>query len=213
MKSFAPKFMIFSTLSLIIGLTTPAFAQQNELPLDGQEVVKPITPPENPDAVIQTQETMDRLFSVLKKETKEASASATARQIWREWSYSGNRSIDLLMGWAMTAMRQQEFSKAQDLLDQVTVLAPEYAEGWNRRATLYYSMEDFSRSISDIETTLKLEPRHFGALSGLAAIMQRLDRDEDALRAWYKVLEIYPANKQAQTSVINLEEKLAGSRT
>jgi len=212
MKKLASKFLAISILFAAAAFVVPAMGQQNELPLNEQDLTEPITPPENPDAVVETEETMDRLFALLKKETKEAPASATARQIWREWAHSGNRSIDLLMEWAVAAMRGENYAKAQDLLDQVVVLAPDYAEGWNRRATLYYSMQDFSRSIADIETTLKLEPRHFGALSGLAAIMQRLDRDEDALKAWYKVLEIYPANKQAQKSVINLEEKLAGSR-
>ena len=110
-------------------------------------------------------------------------------------------------------MGTKDFSKAQDLLDHVIVIAPDYAEGWNRRATLYYTIDDFGKSLADIETTLALEPRHFGALSGLAAIMQRIGREEEALEAWYKVLEIYPANKQAQEAVIQLEEALAGRRT
>ena len=110
-------------------------------------------------------------------------------------------------------MSKRKFAVAEDLLDQVTTLAPEYAEGWNRRATLYFTMSDYGRSVADIETTLALEPRHFGALSGLAAILQRLNRDEEALVTWYKVLEIYPANKPAQSAVVALEEKLAGSRT
>ena len=96
---------------------------------------------------------------------------------------------------------------------QVTVLAPDYAEGWNRRATLYFQKSDLSRSIADIETTLSLEPRHFGALSGLAVILNRLDRKQEALDTWYKVLEIYPANQTAQKAVIDLEEELAGSNT
>lgn len=132
--------------------------------------------------------------------------------IWREWTASGSKSIDLLMSWAARAMRDQEFAKAEDLLDQVIVLSPEYSEGWNRRATLYFTKLDYGRSLADIEKTLTLEPRHFGALSGLAVIMQRLDRSEDALKAWYRVLEIYPANKAAQDAVIALEEELAGSR-
>lgn len=117
------------------------------------------------------------------------------------------------MAWAATAMRSKNYAKAEDLLDQVVVLNPEFAEGWNRRATLYFTKLDYSRSLADIEKTLALEPRHFGALSGLAVIMQRLNRNQDALKAWYRVLEIYPANKAAQDAVIALEEELAGSRT
>ena len=132
--------------------------------------------------------------------------------IWREWSKSGSKSIDLLMTWATRAMGMNEPAKAMDMLNQVVALAPDYAEGWNRRATLHYTQSNYSLSLADIERTLALEPRHFGALSGLAAILQRLNRNEEALETWYKVLEIYPANKSAQTSVITLEEQLAGSR-
>ncbi|MEL7429170.1 MAG: hypothetical protein AAFN43_04135 [Pseudomonadota bacterium] len=95
----------------------------------------------------------------------------------------------------------------------MVVIAPDFAEGWNRRATLYFLMDDYSNSLADIETTLALEPRHFGALSGLAAIMQRIGREKDALDTWYKVLEVYPANKQAQQAVIILEDALAGRKT
>lgn len=197
---------------LVIAPTNMAYAQQSITPPD-EETASPILPPENNEAVIESNQTLDRLFEQLRKDPRHSSASATAGMIWREWTASGSRSIDLLMKWAGTAMRNQDFAKAEDLLDQVIVLSPEFAEGWNRRATLYFHKLDYSRSLADVEKTLSLEPRHFGALSGLAAIMQRLDRDEDALKAWYRVLEIYPANKTAQNAVITLEEKLAGSRT
>ena len=197
--------------SLILAPFHASFAQQSIIPPD-EETTQPILPPED-NTVIESGQTLDRLFEQLKKDPKETSASATARMIWREWTASGSKSIDLLMAWAATAMRSKNFAKAEDLLDQVVVLNPEFAEGWNRRATLHFYKVDYSRSLGDIEKTLALEPRHFGALSGLAAIMQRLDRNKDALKAWYRVLEIYPANKAAQDAVITLEEELAGSRT
>ncbi len=193
-------------------LTIPATAQTMPDPLQKDEAIQPITPPEDQDAVIETNDPLDQLFESLKRDPKHASASATARMIWREWSASGSKSIDLLMSWAAKAMSKEEHSKALDLLDRVVVLAPNYAEGWNRRATLYYAMNDFGNSLSDIESTLALEPRHFGALSGLAVILQRVGNNKAALETWYKVLEIYPANKQAQASVILLEEELTGSQ-
>ena len=194
-----------------MGATQLVFSQEVKPP--DEAIVEPIQPPSEEEVVVETDKTLDRLFEQLRKEPRTASADATARMIWRQWSFSGSDSIDLLMGWAGNAMRQRNFSRAEDLLDQIIVLAPDYAEGWNRRATLYYSMTDFSRSLADIETALRLEPRHFGALSGLASIMQRLERNEEALKAWYKVLEIYPANKQAQDAVIILEEELAGRQS
>ncbi len=156
---------------------------------------------------------LDDLFAKLKKQTNYGAANATAVQIWTAWTDSGSDTINLLMDRALQAMQGKNTSLAEDLLNQVVVLAPDYAEGWNRRATFYFTISDFPRSISDIEVTLALEPRHFGALSGLAMILQQLDRDEEALTTWYRVLEVYPANKQAQKSVIDLEEKLSGRRT
>ncbi len=192
--------------------TVNAHGSDEDSPSLQEEVIKPIQPPNENAAVIETNETLNELFDKLGRETKPGRASATVRQIWREWGQSGSESVDLLMTWATRAMHEKKFAAAQDLLDQVIVLAPDYAEGWNRRATLYFNMADYGRSISDIKQTLDLEPRHFGALSGLASILQRLDREEEALETWYRVLEIYPANKPAQDAVISLEEKLSGSR-
>ncbi len=208
---------LLATGLLATFVATPSFAQTVPSPLEREEAIQPITPPDNgPDNgndVVETSDPLDKLFDDLRRDPKQASANATARMIWREWSESGSRSIDLLMKWASKAMSKRDYPKALDLLDQVVVLAPDYAEGWNRRATLYYTMSDFGNSISDIELTLALEPRHFGALSGLAVILQRVGNNKAALETWYRVLAIYPANKQAQGSVILLEEELAGSRT
>lgn len=153
---------------------------------------------------------LDELFAKLKTESRAASAGRIARQIVGVWSDSGSDTINLLMQWSAEAIGRQEYATAQDLLEQVTTLKPDYAEGWNRRATLYFMMSDYTRSLADIERTLRLEPRHFGALSGLAAILQKASRNRQALDTWYRVLSIYPANRQAQKTVEELEEKLAG---
>lgn len=158
-------------------------------------------------------ESLDSLFADLKKQTNEKRAKRITRRIWSEWTRSGSASIDLLMNRAGEAMKRNRNGVALDLLDQVVTLAPDYAEGWNRRATVYYTMKKFADSISDIEQVLRLEPRHFGALSGLAVMLQGLGREKKALETWHRVLEIYPANSQAQESVIKLEDKLSGRAT
>ena len=78
------------------------------------------------------------------------------------------------------------------------MIAPNYAEGWNQRATLHYMMENYGKSVADIEKTLALEPRHYGALAGLASIQQSIGNDRAALKTWYRALEIYPAMKSGQ---------------
>jgi tetratricopeptide (TPR) repeat protein len=153
---------------------------------------------------------LDSLFEDLGKERHPAGGRRIARQIWRIWADSGSATIDLLMEWSEKAIRDKKYATASDLLDQVTVLRPGFAEGYNRRATLNFLQDNYGESLADIERTLQLEPRHFGALSGLAEIMQRSEQDEQALRTWYRLLEIYPADERAQKAVIELEEKLSG---
>jgi tetratricopeptide (TPR) repeat protein len=185
--------------AILFALAAPAIAQVQPNALSDEDQA------EERQAV-----TLDDLFADLKRETSTAGANRIARQIWAKWNISGSASIDLLMNWAGEAIRKKEYAVAEDVLTQVTVLAPRYSEAWNRRATMYFLKSDFGHSIADIERTLELEPRHFGALSGLAVILQRTGLDEKALATWYRVLAIYPANEAAQKAVVELEEKLAG---
>lgn len=153
---------------------------------------------------------LDTLFGKLKRERNERAAGRIASQIQDQWNESGSASIDLMMQWSQQAMAAQKFDVALDFLDQVITLAPAYAEGWNRRATVHFMMHNFRKSMSDIDRTLRLEPRHFGALAGMAQIMTARGNKELALDAWQRVLAIYPMMRNAQDQVATLSEELAG---
>ena len=155
-------------------------------------------------------ERLDGFFSQLKREAGPAPAKRIADSIWTEWGRSGSATADQLMVWANEAIRDKRHYTALDLLDPVTVLMPDYAEGWNRRATLHYAMNNHSKSMADINRVLELEPRHFGALMGMAAILTAAGRNEAALGAYVKVLEVYPAMREAQVKVGELSDELAG---
>jgi len=196
--------ILFAAGILLTGVhPAPALAQS--------DTIKPDTSKINNEQ--QVEQSFDELFKSLSRQPKTAAANATARLIRKRWNASGSASIDTLMGWANRAMKDKKYPSAEDLLDQVVVLMPEYAEGWNRRATLYFTTNKFGKSIADIEQALQLEPRHFGALSGLALILERLEQNEKALETWYRVLAIFPANDQAQKAVIRIEEKMTDHRT
>ncbi|BAV48454.1 TPR repeat-containing protein [Mesorhizobium loti] len=166
--------------------------------------------PEAPAAPMTKQARLDKLFSDLKRERNEKAAERIAGNIWSEWFQSGSASIDLMMLWSQKAMDNQKFDVALDFLDQVVTLQPTYAEGWNRRATVHFMMKNYGKSMADIDRTLQLEPRHFGALSGLAQIMALTGHKQSALEAWQKVLAIYPMMRSAQDQVATLSEELAG---
>ncbi|MXN65325.1 tetratricopeptide repeat protein [Stappia sp. GBMRC 2046] len=153
---------------------------------------------------------LDELFAELQATEKEGEANRIAAKIQRLWLKSGSPTVDLLMARAAAAMKAEEYGLALDLLDTVTRLEPEYAEGWNRRATVYYLQQNFGRSLTDIERVLAIEPRHWGAISGLGIILRRLDRKEEALATFKKVLELNPMSTNARKAVEDLEAETAG---
>ncbi len=208
------RLFVFFLISLI-SLGT-ALAQNNgDLPIEKKQneeaaKAKAEEQAKSQKKAVELPEDLDGLFHMLKRTTDKKLSDRISERIWSIWQTSDSRSIDLLMTWARGAMQRRQFAVALDLLDQLVVIRPDYAEGWNQRATLHFVMKNYGKSIADIERTLALEPRHYGALAGLAAIQQTLGQDKAALATWYKALEIYPGMKSAQKSVIELEEELAG---
>jgi tetratricopeptide (TPR) repeat protein len=177
-----------------------------------QAMPNPVTPT---DAVAsQSQaERIDTLFAALKRERNADKAKAISAQIWAEWNDSGSATVNLLMQWTNEAIAAKRNAAALDFLDQATILKPNYTEAWNKRATLHYIMGDTRKSMSDINQVLNREPRHFGALGGMAGILAENGQDDLAMKAWERYLEIYPADRDAQEQVSKLAEKIAGSRT
>ncbi len=155
-------------------------------------------------------ERLDKLFGELKRARNERDAKRISQNIWAAWHESGSANIDLMMGWARKATEDKEFDVALDFLDQVVTLAPDFAEGWNTRATVHFMMDNYPKSMADIDKTLRLEPRHFGALTGLGMIMKNTGRKERALEAYRKALDYYPMMRNAQKEVMELSEDLEG---
>lgn len=156
---------------------------------------------------------LDPLFEALKRERDPEKARGLAAQIAMSIRESGSPTVNLLMQWSATAIKEKRNAAALDFLDEVTVLDPAYAEGWSRRATLHYTMGDNRKAMADIAEVLKREPRHFGALAGMAGILTETGKDDLAMKAWERYLDIYPADRDAQEAVEKLSEKLAGNRT
>ena len=106
------------------------------------------------------------LFAALKKAATHQEAAPIAARIQWQWSRSGSATVDLLMPGAAESMAKKDNGAAMDVLDQTIVLDPAYAEAWNRRATLNFTMGRWGKSLADIEQTLSREPRHWGAMMG-----------------------------------------------
>jgi tetratricopeptide (TPR) repeat protein len=158
----------------------------------------------------ERQKSLDDLFADLKRENKEHAAKRIADRIWAEWRDSGSASINVMMQWADEAAKAEKWGVALDFLDRVTVLEPDFAEGWNRRATVHFMMKNYAKSMADIDRTLRLEPRHFGALAGMAQILKDTGQKQLALNAYERVLQVYPMMRSAQAEVVTLSDELAG---
>src|ERR1700676_3087933 len=153
---------------------------------------------------------LDFLFGALKVAPDEASAKHVEARIWALWMQTPSDTAALLMMRAKAAMDAQQMDVALKLLDAVVKLRPDYVEGWNRRATLYYLKNDYAHSLEDIEQVLVREPRHFGALAGLGMIMQDIGDDKRALDAFRKALAVNPHLEKVPELVKTLSEKVEG---
>jgi tetratricopeptide (TPR) repeat protein len=191
----------------LLSVALPAHAQEPAPARDKEKIV------EQQAANLSPKEHLDQLFAALKRERDADKADNIANEIRAEWNDSGSATVNLLMQWADKAIEEKRNSAALDFLDQAIALKPGYSESWNRRATLNFTNGAMRKSMSDIEHVLDIEPRHFGALAGMASILGDSGNDQLALKAWERFLEIYPANRNAQEQLNTLSEKLAGSRT
>ena len=128
--------------------------------------------------------------------------------LWLLWTRSGDAAIDGLMAQATEAMQSARYSDAIALLNDVIKRKPEFAEGWNRRATVYYLAGDLQKSIADCNEVLKRNPGHFGALSGMGQIYLQLDDEESALQWFRRALEVNPNMLSVEMTIKMLEERL-----
>ena len=156
----------------------------------------------------QNDQRLDDLFAQLQIVSDPQTLQQTELQIWQIWTASGRTEIDRLMMQGIAAMQARRLQEALDLFSQIIEAQPEFAEGWNKRATAYYLNRDLVQSMRDVEQTLALEPRHFGALSGMGLIFMDSGDLQGALRAFEAVLEIHPHSVSAQMHIQSLRARL-----
>ena len=150
------------------------------------------------------------LFEKLKAGSDEE-ARNTERQIWQIWVEHKNPEIARLMQRGMAALTEDDAQEALDAFGQVVRADKNFAEGWNKRATVEFVMGDFDASVADIERTLALEPRHFGALSGLGQIYLAMNKKALALKALRAALAVDPHLDGVREKVDELKKEVEGS--
>lgn len=153
-------------------------------------------------------EALDRLFGLLHVEKSPRQANALAAIIWRIWSRSESPTATVLLRQGQRAMKAGQTRRALRIFTVLVRQHPNFAEGWNKRATAFFLANDLERSKADIAEVLAREPRHFGALSGLGLIYQRQGKHRKALAAYRRALSIHPHLPVAKRAVRILSKKL-----
>lgn len=147
---------------------------------------------------------LDELFAQLKEPGRDDWQRIEA-EITRIWSQSGSPAMDLLLARGQQALEAEDYSAAVEHFSALIDHAPDFAEGWNGRATAFYLMGEYGLSINDAEHVLALNPRHFGALAGLAYMLEAMDEPELALEALHAAQALNPNQPDIGESVTRLE--------
>jgi tetratricopeptide (TPR) repeat protein len=134
--------------------------------------------------------------------------AAAQHVMWAIWLRSGNDQIDALMAQGIHLMESQQYPEAVEIFDQIIGRAPKFAEGYNKRATVYYLMQEFEQSIADIHRTLELNPVHFGALSGMGLCYLGLDEPRKALEWFERAVAVNPDMDTIQHYIQQIREFL-----
>lgn len=159
----------------------------------------------------QTDNRLDKLFVVLKSSSNPTELQQVESSIWDIWFDSGEPEVDVLMDTADAAVQAGNLEYAEGLYTQVVEKVPDFSEGWNRRATVRYYQRDYDGSLDDIQRTLILEPRHFGATWGLGMILGSRRELTGAIAAFERLLEIKPNARDARLRLELLKKELAES--
>ena len=161
-------------------------------------------------------EKLDNLFNQLKTDDP-VKALKTERKIWKIWSThplidrKGYRLTNMLTQGDLL-IKQKDYEKAINIFSLIISIDSSWAEAWNKRATVLYLSGRYEDSIEDIKKTLQLEPRHFGALSGLGLNQIELKNYRAALKSYEEVQKIYPTMEVANEMIPMLKELIAGQK-
>ena len=176
---------ILTTLSILLALSLPAFAAGEDAKRSDQ---------------------LDKLFGELHQASTTRDPDKIVADIWQIWGSNDSPTAELLIREGTAAMNAHEYDASEKVLIQLVESYPNYAEGWNKRATLYFMEGRFDASLTDIQHVLDLEPRHFGALAGKAAILRAQGKVREALAVLRETLAINPHMESVKLAIKELEK-------
>lgn len=150
------------------------------------------------------------LYEQLEASGDEQNAKRLETAIEKIWFESGSDTVDLLMKRAISAIQNKDLNVALDVLNFVTKLAPDYPEGWNKRAMVHYLRENYAQSMLDLRQVLSQDPRHYKAIHGLSLLFREYGKKKAALKALRKALQLHPFLTNAREAERELAREIEG---
>lgn len=201
---------LFRTLVAIVALAAwalvvPALAQ------DAAPQAEKRTPaPSLPQTPAERDTVLSELYGQLAASEDETAAKSVADSIERVWLHSGSSTVDLLFGRAMQAVAEKNYDRALRFLDHVVEQAPDFTEGWSRRAFVHFQLGGVKPAVGDLRRALALDPNHFKALDGLAQVLRDIGEKRAALEVLRRLAEVHPYWEGAEQAIEELSREVEG---
>lgn len=159
--------------------------------------------------------TMDDVVVLLNslRDDQEAVRNAAEQSIWKIWARSGDPNVDRIYARGIREMNEGSFARAISTFSEIIKLKPDFAEGWNKRATLYFMTEQYDKSLEDCDEVMKRNPYHFGALSGYGHIHVEFRLFEQAIEYFQRALKINPNMVSVARLIERLEQQIKDQRS
>jgi tetratricopeptide (TPR) repeat protein len=161
---------------------------------------------------------LNKLFNQLKNNSNASMAFEIEKKIWKIWSIHPSKDrrgyrLTELLAQGSFLMSEKELNRAYEIFSQIILVDPNWSEAWNKRATVLYLLGRYQQSQKDIDEVLKLEKRHFGALSGQGLVQIELKNYEKAINSYKEVQKIYPSMQAPKVMIPRLKELIKGEST
>ena len=208
----APNPLLLAALGLAaVGVTalpaTPGWTQEAPAP---KAEKRGLLTPSLPRTPAERDRTLSDLYALLATAEDEAGAKAVADGIERIWLHSGSPTVDLLFARAMQAIAEKNYDRALAMLDHTVEQAPDFTEGWSRRAFVHFQRKEVALALGDLRRTLALDPNHFKALDGLSQILRDIGENRAALEVLRRLYDVHPNWAGVPQAIEELSREVEG---
>jgi tetratricopeptide (TPR) repeat protein len=207
-------------MAVVVGLTLVASSSAQDKPRPTREqALRDLTSPDVEArrlatawlGELATPDDLPALFRQL-RDSDDLVRALTENSIWQTWSRSGDAKVDALFKVGVEQMNQGRTEAAIDTFTEIIRRKPDFAEGWNKRATIYFLVGDYDKSLADCDEVIKRNPQHWGALSGYGQIYVQLDRPEEALTYFQRALAVNPNLQNVENMIQQLKQVVIEKR-